>query len=326
MKAIICRKYGLPDKFSIENIPVPVMKDNQVLVKIHASSVTTHNYLMILGKPYFVRFFGVGLFKPKYRVMGSDISGTVESAGKDTNRFKPGDEVFGDLSEYGFGGLAEYASVPEAALTPKPVNINHIEASGVPQAAIVALQGLREKGNIKKGESILIFGASGGIGSYAIQLAKYFGAEVTGVCSTHSLEIVKSLGADHVIDYTKEDYTLSRKKYDLIFAIAYRRLCDHKRALKQYGRYVSCGGPMMKRVFQDMIVGPAISSNTGKKYIGGWSASPNKDLNFIKELIEKGAIKPVVDRVFPFEEAAGAFRYFAKGHSCGKVIISLPRT
>ncbi len=324
MKAIVCTKYGLPEVFQINDVEKPVCGDDEVLIEVHASSVTTHNLLMVIGKPFIVRMIDMSFIKPKVKTPGSDIAGRIESTGRNVKQFKPGDEVYGDISEYGFGGYSEYVTVPEKAIALKPVNISFEEAATVPQAALVALQGLRNKGQIKKGQKVLIYGASGGIGSFAVQIAKYYGAEVTGVCSTRSLDLVRSLGADHVIDYTKEDYTKSGKHYDLIFAIAYRSIFDHMRALAKGGIYVSTGGPSMSRVFQDMLIGPWIYKAFGKRLSAGWVVNLNKnDLLFVKDMIETGKIKPVIDRQYPLSETAEAFRYFAQGHSRGKVIITL---
>jgi NADPH:quinone reductase-like Zn-dependent oxidoreductase len=322
MKAIVCDKYGLAE-MKMEEVEKPAPKDNEVLVEVYASSVTTHNLIMVTGKPYFVRLMDGAIRKPSARIPGSDIAGRVAAVGGNVTQFKPGDEVFGDISECGFGGLAEVVSVPEDMLTLKPVNLSYAEAAGVPQAALVALQGLRDKGQIQKGQKVLIYGASGGIGTFAVQLAKYYGAEVTGVCSTRNLDLVRSLGADHAVDYTKEDYTKSGQRYDLIFAVATRSIFAHKRALTPRGIYVSTGSPSLARVFQDMLLAKIISKKDGKKFIGGWVLEPNKDLPLIKDLIEAGKIKPVIGRVFPFSETAEAFRHFGEGHSRGKVIITI---
>ena len=247
----------------------------------------------------------------------------MEAVGRNVKQFKPGDEVFGDSTTYRFGAFAEYVSVPENALALKPSNISFEEAAAVPQAGLVALQGLRDKGRIKTGQKVLINGASGGVGTFAVQIAKYFGAEVTGVCSTRNLDMVRSLGADHVIDYTKDDFTKSGQRYDLIFATAYRSIFDYKRVLSPQGVYVSTGGPGMARIFQDMLLGPLISRKAGKKMVGGWVLIPNKDLAFMKDLIEAGKVKPVIDRRYLLSEAAEAFRYFGEGHARGKVVIAV---
>jgi NADPH:quinone reductase-like Zn-dependent oxidoreductase len=323
MKAIVCTEYGLPEILELKEVEKPTPRDDEVQVKVRASSVTTHNLFLLRGKPFMIRLMNGGLQKPKITTPGSDMAGQVVSVGRNAKRFQQGDEVFGDLSPCGFGAFAEYVCVPETVLTLKPSNITFEEAAAVPQAALVALQGLRDKGHIQKGQKVLIYGASGGIGTFAIQIAEYFGAEVTGVCSKRNLDMVRSIGADHVIDYTKEDFLESGKQYDLIFAIAYRSIFDFRRALNPQGIYVSVGGPSMKRIFQDMVVGPIMSRSKGKRFVGGWAIVPNKDLAFIKELIEAGKVKPVIDRRYTFTEVAKAFRYYAEGHSRGKVVISV---
>ncbi|WP_028981312.1 NAD(P)-dependent alcohol dehydrogenase [Sporocytophaga myxococcoides] len=321
MKAISCLKYGLSE-LKLEEVEKPVPKDNEVLLEVHASSATTHNLMIIEGKPFFVRLLDSGLIKPRIKIPGSDISGRVVVVGKDVTKFKPGDEVFGVST--GFGAYAEYTAVPEHELVHKPVNISFEEAAAVPQGSLVALQALRDKGGIQKGQKVLIFGASGGIGSFAVQIAKYFGAEVTGVCSSRNFDMLYTLGADHLIDYTKQDYTKSGQTYDLIFAIAYRSIFDHKRALKPNGVYVSAGGPSVKRIFQDMLIGPMVFKREDKKLVGGWAVNPNaKDLLFIKELIEAGKITPVVDRCYPLSETAKALQHYGTGHPGGKVVITV---
>lgn len=322
MKAVVCTKYGLPEGLKIAEIEKPTPKDNEVLVEVHASSVTTANLMGVSGKPFFARLMGAGLFKPATEIPGADLAGRVAAVGRNVTQFKPGDEVYGLL--FTNGAFTEYVCAGEEALALKPANVSFEEAGGVPEAALVALQGLRDKGKIQKGQKVLIYGASGGIGSFAVQIAKYYGAEVTGVCSTKSLELVRSLGADQVVDYTREDYTQSGTRYDLIFAVAYRSLHDHMHALTSQGVYVSTGGPSLGRVFQDMALGPWLSRKGGKKVAGGWMVEQSqKDLVFIKELIEAGKIKPVVDRCYPMSQAAQAFLYYAEGHPQGKVIVSM---
>ncbi len=321
MKAIVCLKYGLSE-LKLEEVEKPIPKDEEVLLEVHASTVTTHNLVIVRGKPYFIRMMGNGFLKPKIKIPGTDIAGRVVMVGRNVTQFQPGDEVFGTLA--GFGALAEYASVPENTLVSKPANLSFEEAAAVPQAALVALQGLRDKGEIQAGQKVLIYGASGGIGTFAVQIAKYFGAEVTGVCSTGNLDMVHSLGADHVIDYTKQDFTKLGQSYDLIFAIAYRSIFAHKLALNPNGTYVSTGSPSIVRIFQDILIGPWILKKEGKNLVGGWSVVPDpKDLVFMKELIEAGKVKPVIDRVYPLSKAAEAFQYYGAGHSRGKVVITL---
>jgi NADPH:quinone reductase-like Zn-dependent oxidoreductase len=321
MKAIVCTKYGPPDVLQLKEVEKPTPKANEVMIKIHAAAVTFSNLSLVSGKPFLARL-GFGLLKPKVKIPGSDIAGRVEAIGRNVKQFKPGDEVFGDLSDCGRGGFAEYVCAREKALALKPANISFEEAAAVPEAALVALQGLRDKGHITKGQKVLIYGASGGIGTFAVQIAKYFGAEVTAVCSTSNLDIVRSIGADHAIDYTKEDFTKSGQRYDLILATAgYRSIFDYKRALSPRGIYVATGGSLAQ-TFQALLLGPWISI-TGSKKLSALLVKPNKDLGFIKELIEAGKVKPVIDRRYPLSEVPEAFRYYAKGHTRGKVVITV---
>jgi NADPH:quinone reductase-like Zn-dependent oxidoreductase len=263
-----------------------------------------------------------GLLKPKYRIPGSEIAGRVEAVGGKVRQFRLGDEVFGDLSDCGRGGFAEYVCARENALALKPANISFEEDAAVPETALVALQSLRDIGQIKTGQQVLIYGASGGVGTFAVQIAKSFGAEVTGVCSTRNLDLVRSIGADHVIDYTREDFTRTGRRYDLIVATAgYRSIFDYKRALTPGGIYVAPGGSLAQ-IFQALLLGPFISM-TGSRKLGSLLVKPNKDLAFMKELIEAGKVKPVIDRRYQLSEAAEALRYYAEGHARGKVVITV---
>jgi NADPH:quinone reductase-like Zn-dependent oxidoreductase len=286
MKAIVIEKYGLPDVLQLKEVEKPSPKDNEVLVDIHAAAVNWADNAYVRGKPFMIRL-GYGLLKPKYKIPGGDIAGRVEAIGRNVTQFQPGDEVFGTLGDCGFGAYAEYVSVLENVnndLALKPANITFDEAAAVPQAAVTALQGLRDKGQIQPGKKVLINGASGGIGTFAVQLAKYFGAEVIGVCSTKKMELVRSLGADHVIDYTQEDFTQKEQRYDLILDIvANRSVSDCSRVLTPKGNYVAVAfNPSA------LFLGPLISM-TGSKEIHQLSHKPNvKDLVFIKELIEAG--------------------------------------
>ena len=321
MKAIVYHRYGKPDVLQLEDVPKPVPGDEEVLVKVIAACINFANVAMVTGKPFMIRFYS-GLIKPKDRIPGGDIAGTVEAVGKNVKMFKPGDEVYGDLSDVGFGGFADYVSAPENELAFKPANLNFIESAAVPQAAVVALQGLR-KGNIREGQKVLVNGASGGIGTFAVQIAKSFGAKVTGVCSTKNLELVSSLGADHVIDYTKEDFTSPGGKYDLILATAgYRSVKDYIRALAPGGMLVVTGGSM-KQIFQPMMLGPFVSKKEGRQVTNLSAKSNQSDLVMVKELIEAGKIKPVIDRQYTMEESAEAFRYYDKGRTRGKIVITI---
>jgi NADPH:quinone reductase-like Zn-dependent oxidoreductase len=321
MKAFVCTQYGPPEVLTLEEVPKPVPNDNEILVKVHAAAVTFSNLALVSGKPFIARFTGLGLTKPKTRIPGSDISGRVEAVGRNVKKFVPGDEIYGDLSVCGRGGFAEYVCAPEHALAKKPSTISFEEAAAVPEAALVALQALRDKGQIRKGHKVLIIGASGGIGTFAVQIAKYFGAEVTGVCSTRNADMVRSLGADNIIDYTKEDFAKNGQQYDLILATAgYRSIFDYRRALDPRGIYVATGGAMAQ-IFEGILLGPFLS--TGGKKMGSMLVEPNRDLDFMRELIEAGHVKPVVDRCYPLEKTGEALRYYGERHARGKVVITI---
>jgi len=321
MKAMVCTKYGSPDVLQLKEVDKPIPSEDEALVKVHAASVNYGDWALLRGKPFFLRPM-VGLLKPKskFRIMGADVAGRVEAVGRNVKQFQPGDEVFG---ESGFGAFAEYLCVTEEKLVRKPANISFEEAAAVPQAAVVALQGLRNKGQLQPGQKVLINGASGGIGTFAVQIGKSFGAEVTGVCSTRNLDMVRSIGADHVIDYTQEDFTQNGQRYDLILAAGgYRSIFDYKRALIAKGIYVSTGGSMAQ-TFQAGLLGPWISM-TGTKKMGAMLVRPNqKDLVLMKELLEAGKVVPVIDRRYPLSEVAEALRYYGQGHSRGKVVITV---
>ena len=320
MKAILYTKYGPPEVLQFKEVEKPVPKENEVLVKLYAASANPADWHMIRGEPKFARL-AFGLFKPKNIIPGIDTAGKVEAVGKNVKEFQPGDEVFGDC---GWGGaFAEYVCITENRLVLKPANISFEEASTIFVAGITALQALRDKGKIQSGQKILINGASGGVGTFAVQLAKYFGAEVTGVCSTRNLELVRSIGADNVIDYTKEDFTNTNRQYDLtIDNVANRSVSDLKRALSPNGICVTVGFSSLSRMFQHMLLGPLISMAGKKKIVGLGAAKPKKeDLILLKEILEAGKIKPVIDRCYPLSEVPEAIRYLEEGHAQGKVVI-----
>jgi len=320
MEAIVNEEFGPPeDVLELKEVEKPAPKEDEVLVKIYAASINDGNLSAIKGKPFLVRLMGYGLLKPKNTIPGSDIAGQVEAVGMNAKQFQPGDEIFGDIGDCGFGAFAEYVSVPENALAPKPVNITYEEAASVPQYALVALQGLRDNGQIQAGQKVLINGASGGIGTFAVQIAKSYGTEVTGVCSTKNLDLVRSLGADHVIDYTQDDFTKSEQRYDLILdSAANRSISDYTRALSPEGSYVAVAfNPSA------LLRGPLISM-TGSKKVSQLSHKPNvDDLVYMKDLIEAGKVVPVIDRRYPLSEIAEAFSYFEEGHPAGKVVITV---
>lgn len=323
MKAVVCEKYGSPDVLRLTEVDKPVPKENEVLIKVQAASLNAFDWRMLLPDPFMVRFMGGGLLKPKNRILGTDMAGRVEAVGEKTAQFKPGDEVYGDLARWGCGACAEYACAPEEALAPKAKNMTFEQAAAAPMAALTALQGLRDKGHIRPGQKVLINGASGGVGTFALQLARFFGAEVTAVCSTGNMDLARSLGAGQVIDYAKEDFSKSGRQYDLILAAnGFHPLADYKRALAPGGTYVMTGGSM-RQIFQAMLLAPWFSMTGGKK-IGGITARANqKDLVFIKELMEAGKVVPVIDRVYPLPEVPEALRYLVAGHAKGKVVITI---
>jgi NADPH:quinone reductase-like Zn-dependent oxidoreductase len=320
MKAIVYEKYGSPDVLDLRDVERPAPKDDEVLIKVYAVSANSADLHMLRADPFLVRLSS-GLLEPKNKVLGADIAGRVEAVGRDVKQFKPGDEVFGDISACGWGGFAEYACAREDALVLKPDNNTFEQAAAVPMAAVTALQGLRDKGQVQQGQKVLINGASGGVGAFAVQIAKAFGAEVTAVCSTRNMDMARSIGADHVIDYTQEDFTQNGHRYDLILAAnGYHPISDYRRVLAPSGTYVMSGGPAAQ-MFEAMLQGPWISM-TGSKKMGNLLAKPNKkDLVFMKELLEAGKVKPVIDRYYPLSEVADALRYLEEGHAQGKVVI-----
>jgi NADPH:quinone reductase-like Zn-dependent oxidoreductase len=324
MRAIVYHTYGSPDVLKLEEVQRPVPQDDEVLVKVHAASVNAADWHLLRGKPFLMRLMGFGLLKPKHTILGAAMAGRVEAVGRNVTQFQPGDEIFGDLTKSGFGSFAEYMCAREDALALKPANVTFEQAAAVPLAAVTALQGLRAKGQIQLGQQVLIYGAGGGVGTFAVQIAKAFGALVTAVCSTRNVDMVRSLGADHVIDYTQEDFTKNGQRYDFIFAVnGYHSIFDYKRALSPKGVYVMIGGSMAAMV-QAMLLGPVISM-TGRQKMGSMGvAKPNqKDLGFMKELLEAGKVKPVIDRWYPLGETAEALRYLEAGHAQGKVVITV---
>ncbi|TKC17090.1 NAD(P)-dependent alcohol dehydrogenase [Robertmurraya kyonggiensis] len=322
MKAIISPKYGSPDVLELKEVEKPVPTEEEVLVKIRAASINFGNLVLLKGEPHLARL-AFGLRRPKYPIPGGDVAGIVEAVGENVRHFKPGDEVFGDLSACGWGSFAEYATAPEQALALKPTNISFEEAAAAPMAGVTALQGLRDKGMIQSGQKVLINGASGGVGTFAVQIAKSLGANVTGVCSTRNIEILQSLEADHVIDYTKDDFTQNAKKYDLILGVnGSHPISAYKRVLKPSGIFVHVGGAETQ-MYQTLMLGPFISMTSKKKMSSLLQKSNQEDLHFLKKLLETGKVKSVIDRQYKLNEVADAFRYFEEGHAQGKVVISI---
>jgi NADPH:quinone reductase-like Zn-dependent oxidoreductase len=316
MKAIVYTKFGSPDVLQLKEVEKPIPRDNEILLKVHAASVNAYDWRHLRADPFLIRLMGAGFFKPKHKILGADIAGRVEAVGGNVNQFQPGDEVFGEGS---YGGFAEYVCVDENRFVLKPANLTFEEAAAVPMAALTALQGLRDKGQIQTHQKVLINGASGGVGTFAVQIAKSFEAEVTGVCSTTKMDLVRSIGADHVIDYTQSDVTKNGQQYELIFDIAaYRSISEYKRILSPNGIYVLAGGSM-SRIFQLMF-----RSLTGIKNMKLMVANVNqKDLLFIRELLEAGKLKSIIDKRYPLNETAEALRYLEEGHARGKVVITV---
>jgi NADPH:quinone reductase-like Zn-dependent oxidoreductase len=323
MKAIVNTKYGSPDVLALKEVQKPTPKDDEVLVKVHAASVNASDWRMLSAKPFLVRLMAGGLLKPKYTILGSDIAGRVEAVGSNVTQFQPGDEVFGDVFACGLGGFAEYVCAREDALVMKPAAMTFEEAAAVPMAALTALHGLRDEGHIHLGQKVLIYGASGGVGMFAVQIAKAFGAEVTAVCSTRNVDMVRSMGADHVIDYMKEDFTKKEQRYDLILAVnGYHPILAYKRALRPKGVYVMSGGSTAQ-LFQALLLGPLISM-IGTRKMATLSSKPNqKDLAYMKELLEEGKVKPVIERHYPLSDVPEAIRYVEEGHAKGKIVITI---
>ncbi len=322
MKAIVQDEYGSADILRLEEIEQPVLQNNQVLVRVYASSVNAGDWHLMRGTPFLIRLMFGGISKPTIKTLGSDVAGRVEAVGESVTQFQVGDQVFGDVSECGFGAFAEYVSVPETALVLKPTNTSFEEAAAVPAASLAALQSVRDCGQIQPGHKVLVHGASGGVGSFAVQMAKAFGAEVTGVCSTGKVEMVKSLNADHVIDYTQTDCTQTGP-YDLIIdAAAYRSVYDFLPALKPQGTYVMVGGSTA-RFFQVMLLGPWISRTRhyNVKYL---ATKPNQgDLATIRDLVVTGKITPFIDQRYTLSELPDAVRYVEQRQVKGKVVITL---
>ena len=314
MKAVIYTKYGPPEGLQLAEKKRPAPKADEVLVKVVATAVNQADNHVLSG----MLRFSTGLFKPKHQILGSDIAGRVEAVGQNVTQFQVGDAIFGDLSEHGRGGFAEYVTVPETAVVHKPANITFAQAAAVPMTAVTALQGLRDKGQLQPGRQVLINGASGGVGTFAVQIAKALGGEVTAVVSTGKLEMVRAIGADHVIDYTQEDFSQTRRPYDLIFdTVGNRSVAEYKRALKPEGRFVTTAF-LPALVFR----GRWPSKSVGKKMVNMIAKSNQEDLAYLAELMEIGKVKSVIDRCYPLNEVPEALRYLREGHAKGKVIIT----
>jgi NADPH:quinone reductase-like Zn-dependent oxidoreductase len=323
MKAIIYSEYGSPDVLRPADAPKPAPKDDELLVKVRATGLNAADRFALSGKPFIARLMIGGARRPQHTILGADVAGVVEAVGGQVTRFRPGDAVFGDLSGHGSGGLAEYVAAPERVWATKPDGISFEQAAAAPMAAVTALQGLRDKGQLRAGQEVLIYGASGGVGTFAVQIARASGAEVTAVCSARNVDMARALGAVHVIDYTREDFARNGQHYDLILAVnGYRPITDYRRALAPGGVFVMAGGAM-GQIFQALLLGPALSAVGGKK-MAALTARPNpEDLAVVGELLQAGKIQPVIDRCYPLSEAAEAFRYLEKEHARGKVVITI---
>ena len=320
MKAIVRDTYGPPEVLRLEEVPFPHVGDGDVLVRVQAASANAGDWHLLRGTPLPFRLVA-GLRKPRFKIIGNDIAGWVEAVGRNVTRFRPGDHVFGELSRCGFGAYAEFAVAPEKALALKPANLSFEEAAAIPTAGCTALQGLR-KARIERARRVLINGASGGVGTFAVQIAKAFGAEVTGVCSTRNIDVVRSTGADHVLDYTKDDFAALGQRYDLILAVnGDRSIWDYKRALSADGRYAMTGGSN-RQLTDALLFGPVLSM--GQQKFRNVLVKPNHaDLLMLKELCEAGKVRPVIDRRFPLSEVPAAVRYVEDGRARGKVVITI---
>lgn len=320
MQAIIYEKYGEPTEvMKLKEVAKPVPKADEVLIKVKAVSLNASDKEFVYGTPAYVRMWG--LQKPKYSILGSDVTGIIEAVGEEVTQFKVGDEVLGDIM-YAWGGFAEYVGAKASSLVLKPANRSFEEVATLPQAAVVVLQGLRDKGQIKPGQQVLINGAGGGSGTFAIQLAKHYGTEVTGIDNTGKLAFMRSVGADHVIDYTKEDFVEVGRKYDFILdLVAHRSLFDYKKVLKPQGKYLLVGG-LMKRLLQVAFLGAIFSKKNGQQFSILEHKQNTKDLTSILELYEAGKITPCIDKNFPLAEVPQAIAYLASGQAKGKVMIS----
>jgi len=321
MKAMVSAEYGSPDVLEYLEVGRPRPRDDEVLIRVCAASANAADWRLLRGRPFLMRFLYSGFPAPRFTILGADVAGVVEAVGKNAKLFHSGDEVFGDISACGWGAFAEYVCAKETALAAKPVNLSFEQAAAVPLAGVTALKALVNKGKIQAGQRVLIHGASGGVGLFAVQIAKSFGAEVTAVCSTGHIDLVRSLGADHVIDYTREDFTRQAQRYDLILvANGNLSLADYHRALGPEGVCVVSGGSMAQ-VFQVLFLGPLVSKMGKKKFYSLTSTPDPESLNAVKALLEAGKVVPVIDRRYPLTGVAEALRYLETGHAKGKVVI-----
>jgi len=323
MKAIVRHEYGPPDILKLQEIDKPVVEDDQVLVRVHAAGVNMADVDYMLGRPKSARMF-TGLRAPRNRVLGLDVAGQVEAVGKDVKRFQPGDEVFGDLTDYGYGAFAEYVCAREGAFAIKPSNLSFEQAATVPQAGVMALQALGGKNAIQPGQQVLINGAGGNVGPFAVQIAKSLGAEVTAIDRTEKLNMLRSIGADHVVDFTEEDITLSGRRYDRILDVAaFRSIFDWKAMLRPGGAYVAVPNSL-SGLFSAVFLGLLIRMTSGRKMgIQSGRVFAKDDVTFLTELIEAGEVRPVIDRRYPLDDVPEALRYQKEGYPLGKIVITV---
>lgn len=318
MKAVVYDRYGTPDVLRIEDVPKPTPKPDEILVKVHASSVNFADYAWVGGNPFILRLMTGALFRPKHKTLGIDIAGVVESVGSQVSRLKSGDEIYGDIGDYGLGGYAEYVAAPEKACAIKPSNLSFSEAAAMPQSSIVALQGLKD-GGIEPRYHVLINGASGGIGTFAVQIAKALGAEVTGVCSTSNIELVKELGADHVIDYMKDDFTKMGVQYDLIFDVPVKHsITEVFSALKPNRKYMAIGFS-----WGQVLSNPSPAKSEGRTKSILDHKPCYQDLVYMRRLVESGKVKPVIDTVYSMNRISDAVKHYATRHASGKIVVSM---
>jgi NADPH:quinone reductase-like Zn-dependent oxidoreductase len=322
MKAIVCTKYGPPEVLEFIDVEKPIPKDDEALVKVHATSLNAADFETMRGE-FVVRI--AAPLRPMNKILGTDVAGRIEAVGGNVKQFEPGDDIWGDLSfPLSNGTFAEYVCIPEKSLRLKPASMTYEEAAAVPTAAVVALQNLVFHRPVEPGQKVLINGAGGGVGTFAVQLARYYGAEVTGVDSARKLDMLRSIGADHVIDYAQEDFTKSEQMYDLIIdVVAYRSVFDYRRPLSPEGIFVYVGGST-SAIFQALLIAPLISkTGTKKAGIGMWEPNKKEDLVILTELFEAGEVVPVIDRHYPLSEVPEAMRYLGEGQALGKVVITV---
>lgn len=325
MLAMVYKRYGPPEVLQFQELSKPMPRENEVLVRVHAASINSADWRLLTANIFLVRL-NAGFWRPKCRVLGRDFAGTVESVGSKVQKFRAGEAVFGTQGHFAEGAFAEYVCVPESLLEHKPGNLSFEVAAATPLAGITALQGLRDLGELKKGQQVLIQGASGGVGTFAVQVAKSLGAEVTAVCSPRNMEMARRLGADHVLDYTREDFTTTGKRYDVILAVnGYHPLRHYQRALKEKGRYVMVGGSN-NQIFEALLQGGRFSRRGGQKF-SVLTLQPNPaDLPFLREKLESGELKPVIDRTYTLSQLPEAMRSFGEGRTRGKLVITINST